>query len=163
MAEVEETEIKPPNEDEVVDTHSDVNAKRHRGKNREWFTLATYENMENAMLDFTRDHLNQNEQVLGRSVKGDNASKYINCNKITCGCNKSWRITYRSYKTTNEVILEETSDDHSNHDNYIRNGGHGLTFDQIAIVQDALLNHVRFPLKVLEYFNRENIEAKRKG
>jgi hypothetical protein len=45
------------------------NVHIYLGKNKRMVILATYENMENAMLDFTKELLMQNEQVLGRSIK----------------------------------------------------------------------------------------------
>mmetsp|Transcript_14923 Transcript_14923/g.14310 ORF Transcript_14923/g.14310 Transcript_14923/m.14310 type:complete len:299 (+) Transcript_14923:245-1141(+) len=138
------------------------NRKKFRGKNKRMTILATYENMENAMMDFTKEQLTQNEQVLGRSIKGDNASRYVNCNKTSSGCKKAWRLSYKDHKNSGEVILEETCEDHSNHFNHMRNGGHGMTHRQIAIVQAALAQDIRKPLKVIDYFTSENEKSRRR-
>jgi hypothetical protein len=36
------------------------------------------------------------------------------------------RLSYKNKKESNDVILEETCEDHSNHNNHMRNGGHGM-------------------------------------
>jgi hypothetical protein len=55
-------ELLPYVPDGPVDNNA--NRKKFRGKNKRMTILATYENMENAMMDFTKEQLTQNEQVL---------------------------------------------------------------------------------------------------
>lgn len=146
-------------EDDIDDEDENYNeeqGKNRRGKNREFFIIATYENMNKALLDFTQDQLNADGRIRGRSVKADNRSYTFHCNYKTCGCDKTWRLSLDDYKTSDLVLLLESVGDHSNHDEYVRNGGYGLSFDQVDMITNALHSHCRTPLLILREMKEKN-------
>jgi hypothetical protein len=50
------------------------------------------------------------------------------------------------------VREEETSEDHVFHDTFRRNGGRGMSTEQVAIVDEAFRLNIKKPKAVLEYF-----------
>ena len=52
------------------------------------------------------------------------------------------------------VTEEESFGDHINHDKEERNGGRGLSFGQVKIVDEAFAIQIKKPLQVIEYFIR---------
>jgi hypothetical protein len=75
--------------------------------------------------------------------------------KKSCGCTKQWRIV--TSLDTSLVTEEESTGDHTNHDNERRNGGRGLSFDQVKIVDDAFADGVK---KTMQFINRFERKAK---
>lgn len=86
----------------------------------------------------------------GRINRGKTMAFYYTCVKKSCGCTKEWKLTTEldSYK----VLEEESPGDHINHDKEERNGGRGLSFDQVKIVDEAFEIGVKKPLEVIEFF-----------
>jgi hypothetical protein len=102
-----------------------------RGLNRKYSNIRSFPDMEEAELEFTIEKRIENDQVLGRSSSN---AKIYNCNMVSCGCNKVWRLSHLSPKESDEVILQESVGDHINHEFFTRNGGRGLSFKQAAYV-----------------------------
>ena len=50
------------------------------------------------------------------------------------------------------VTEEETSGDHHDHDKFLRNGGRGMSAEQVEIVEEAFRLHIKKPKSVLNYF-----------
>lgn len=133
-------------------------AKRRRGKAIAWKFVRKFPTIEEAKEEFTRSNLTENEQFLGRKYTGKTSAIYINCQKVVCGCNKKWRLV--SSHTTSEVVLEETSEDHSKHELFLRGGGNGLSTQQALITQEALAQNSRMkPLQILNYFRDKALKA----
>jgi hypothetical protein len=106
-----------PNEDENP-------KKKRRGVGLRWIYTKTFPTKDNALEEFSKANLIQNEQTMGRKTKGVSTTvHYINCKKARCGCEKSWRMVIT--EASEEVILEETFVDHSKHDQFQRHGGKG--------------------------------------
>lgn len=125
--------------------------KRRRGKAIDWRFVKKFPTLDEARAEFSRGNLIGNEQFLGRKYTGKTSAIYINCQKITCGCNKKWRLV--SSQSHPEVTLEETVEDHSNHEFFLRGGGNGLNSSQIKVTQEALLMNSRMrPLQIIHYF-----------
>lgn len=138
-------------EGEEGDVASAAIQKRRRGKAIDWKFVKKFASIDEAKEEFTRGHLKSNAQFLGRKYTGKTSAIYINCQKVTCGCCKKWRLV--SSTSTVEVVLEETSEDHSHHDLFLRGGGNGLSSEQIAITQEALTQNSRMkPLQILHHF-----------
>jgi hypothetical protein len=125
--------------------------KRRRGKAIDWKFVKKIPSIAEAKADFSRNNLLGNEQFLGRKYTGKTSAIYINCQKVVCGCNKKWRLV--SSQSTEEVVLEETSEDHSNHELFLRGGGNGLSPQQVEVTQEALAQNSRMkPLQIIHYF-----------
>ena len=125
--------------------------KRRRGKAIEWRFVKKFPTLDEARAEFSRGNLVGNEQFLGRKYTGKTSAIYINCQKVICGCNKKWRLV--SSQSHAEVTLEETLEDHSNHEFFLRGGGNGLNSSQIKVTQEALLQNSRMkPLQILHFF-----------
>lgn len=125
--------------------------RKRRGKAIKWKYVKKYATIAEAKENFTRGNLTQKEQFLGRKYNGKTSAIYINCQKVICGCRKKWRLV--SCVTASHVVLEETSEDHSHHDLFVRSGGHGLSQEQITLTQEALLLNSRMkPLQIVNFF-----------
>jgi hypothetical protein len=105
--------------------HEDGNPKKkRRGLGLRWIFTKAFPTKESALEAFSKANLILNEQTLGRKTKGILTSViYVNCKRARGGCEKSWRIVIT--EGAEEVIVEETFVDHSNHDKCQRNGGRG--------------------------------------
>lgn len=53
---------------------------------------------------------------------------------------------------SHEVAEEESAGDHSHHDELERNGGRGLSFDQVKIVDEIHALKIKRPSRILELF-----------
>lgn len=136
--------------------------KRRRGKAIDWKFVKKIPSIAEAKEDFSRNNLLGNEQFLGRKYTGKTSAIYINCQKVVCGCNKKWRLV--SSQSTEEVVLEETSEDHSNHELFLRGGGNGLSPQQVDVTQEALAQNSRMkPLQILHYFKDKITKDLAKG
>ena len=127
---------------------------RRRGKALAWKYVKTYENMEDAMEQYTKQKLLANEMIRGRKSIGKANAFYFNCQKMSCGCKKKWRLL--ASPTSPDVVEEETYEDHSKHEFFARNGGFGMTFDQVQITNEALS---RYPMKPLQIYNHFGVLA----
>ena len=140
-----------PSVEENLDPSAAANPRKRRGKAIEWKYVRKYSTITEAKENFTRGNLIYREQFLGRKYNGKTSAIYINCQKVVCGCMKKWRLV--SCQSDTNVILEETCEEHSNHDLFVRSGGHGLTEQQIQLTQKALsLNYRMKPLQIVNYF-----------
>ena len=140
-----------PSVEENLDPSAAANPRKRRGKAIEWKYVRKYSTITEAKENFTRGNLIDREQFLGRKYNGKTSAIYINCQKVVCGCMKKWRLV--SCQSDTNVILEETCEEHSNHDLFVRSGGHGLTEQQIQLTQKALsLNHRMKPLQIVNFF-----------
>lgn len=127
---------------------------RRRGKALAWKYVKTYDNMEEAMEQYTKQKLLANEMIRGRKSIGKANAFYFNCQKMSCGCKKKWRLL--ASPTSPDVVEEETYEDHSKHEFFARNGGFGMTFDQVQITNEALS---RYPMKPLQIYNHFGVLA----
>ena len=127
---------------------------RRRGKALAWKYVKTFANMELAMEQYSKQKLLANEMIRGRKSIGKANAYYFNCQKMSCGCKKKWRLL--ASPTSPDVVEEETYEDHSKHEFFARNGGFGMTFDQVQITNEALS---RYPMKPLQIYNRFGVLA----
>ena len=127
---------------------------RRRGKALEWKYVKTFENMEAAAEQYTKQKLVEKEMIRGRKSIGKANAYYFNCQKMSCGCKKKWRLLISPASPT--VVEEETNDDHCKHEMFARNGGFGMTFVQVQIINEALS---RYPMKPLQIFNHFGVLA----
>lgn len=127
---------------------------RRRGKALEWKYVKTYENMDSASEQYTKQKLVEKEMIRGRKSIGKANAYYFNCQKMSCGCKKKWRLLVSPASPT--VVEEETNDDHCKHEMFARNGGFGMTFVQVQIINEALS---RYPMKPLQIFNHFGVLA----
>lgn len=136
----------------VTDNKATTTQRKRRGKAIVWKYVRKYANLPEAKENFTRGNLIEKEQFLGRKYNGKTSAIYINCQKVVCGCMKKWRLLY--CQANDDVTLEETSEEHSNHDLFVRSGGHGLSQQQIQLTQKALSqNHRMKPLQIVNFFS----------
>lgn len=157
MEEIDDaTELKF-NLNEVNVTAPSANVKslvRRRGKALAWKFVRTYENLESAMEQYSKSNLVDNEMIRGRKSIGKANAYYFNCQKMSCGCKKKWRLL--ASPTSPGIVEEETYEDHSKHELFARNGGFGMTFDQVQITNEALS---RYPMKPLQIYNHFGVLA----
>ena len=132
----------------------EVPRSRRRGKALAWKYVKTFENMEVAMEQYSKQKLLANEMIRGRKSIGKANAYYFNCQKMSCGCKKKWRLL--ASPTSPDVVEEETYEDHSKHELFARNGGFGMTFDQVQITNEALS---RYPMKPLQIYNHFGVLA----
>jgi hypothetical protein len=143
------------NEVNVIAPIANVKSQvRRRGKALAWKFVRTYENLESAMEQYSKSNLVDNEMIRGRKSIGKANAYYFNCQKMSCGCKKKWRLL--ASPTSPGIVEEETYDDHSKHELFARNGGFGMTFDQVQITNEALS---RYPMKPLQIYNHFGVLA----
>ena len=132
---------------------------KRRGKAIAWRYVRTYENMAAALEEYSKTKLAENDKIRGRKSFGKSNAYYFNCQKMTCGCKKKWRLL--TSMQCDEVTEEETYDEHSSHELFARNGGFGMNFDQVQLINEAVSRCPMRPLQILHYFEEKAIEASR--
>ena len=68
MEEVEEIDYDSSDEEDTDDDNMGLVQRRTKGKNNEWIILATYPSMQEAMLDYSKDHLIEHRAFLAAST-----------------------------------------------------------------------------------------------
>ena len=139
----------------------EVFRSRRRGKALAWKYVKTFENMEIAMEQYSKQKLLANEMIRGRKSIGKANAFYFNCQKMSCGCKKKWRLL--ASPTSPDVVEEETYEDHSKHEFFARNGGFGMTFDQVQITNEALSRYPMKPLQIYNHFGVLAVDALARG
>ena len=125
---------------------------RRRGNAIAWKYVKTFENMDAALEDYTKEKLTENGQIRGRRSFGKSSVFYFNCQKMSCGCKKKWRIL--TSQTSDAVTEEETYEEHTSHELFARNGGFGMTFDQVRLIHDALARCPMKPIRAVRSLKR---------
>ena len=155
LIEIENNEIDDSCDDiKPLELIQEVPKSRRRGKALAWKYVKTFENIEVAMEQYSKQKLLANEMIRGRKSIGKANAFYFNCQKMSCGCKKKWRLL--ASPTSPDVVEEETYEDHSKHELFARNGGFGMTFDQVQITNEALS---RYPMKPLQIYNHFGVLA----
>ena len=147
-------------EDEVEPDDEPV-VKRRRGEGRHWNVLATHQSVV-AGIEAMESH---NHPVVtrlkGRVNRGVSVSFYWSCAKKSSGCKKEWRIATSMFSSV--VCEEESQGEHTCHELFERNGGRGLSFAQVKIVNDATELGILKPKLVIEYFSKKSKELLAEG
>jgi hypothetical protein len=126
--------------------------RKKRGRGLSWRVIAVHPTLPSAFDSLTID--GSIPRLKGRNnTKGKMYSYYYSCTKKSCGCTKQWRFV--TALDSSEVTEEESAGDHSHHDELERNGGRGLSFDQVKIVDKIHALKIKRPLRVLELFIEE--------
>lgn len=164
-------DLEVPNIKEQGDTDNDGNDGfqppkvekylKRRGKAIEWKFVRKYDSIEAALEKYTKSQLTDNEQIRGRKSFGKSNAYYYNCQKMSCGCKKKWRLITLAGSV--EAFEEETYEDHSCHELFARNGGFGMAFDQVQLINEAIARCPMKPLQILKYFEQKEIEASKTG
>jgi hypothetical protein len=89
-------------------------------------------------------------RLKGRNNRGKTSSYYSCCTMKSCGCTKQWRFC--TALDTDEVTEEESAGEHSHHDDLQRNGGRGLSFNQVKIVDEMHAMKITKPLLIIDNF-----------
>lgn len=121
---------------------------KRRGCGLSWYVIAMHPTLPSAF-----DSLNiegSTPRLKGRTNRGKTSSYYYSCTKKSCGCTKQWRFV--TALDSHEVAEEESAGDHSHHDELERNGGRGLSFDQVKIVDEIHALKIKRPSRILELF-----------
>ena len=134
---------------------------RRRGNAIAWKYVKTFENMDTALDHYSKEKLMENGLIRGRKSYGKSTVLYYNCQKMSCGCKKKWRIL--TSQTSDAVTEEETYDEHTSHELFARNGGFGMTFDQVRLIHEALARCPMKPIQILRYFDERATEAANAG
>ena len=143
-------------DEDTVENDLSIDPPRKRGKMLPWSIVCVHENLQAA----TQSMLSHNVPVItrlkGRNNRGKTASYYYHCIKVSCGCTMQWRLVTAldSLLVTEEV----TSGGHVSHDNFRRNGGRGLSTEQVTIVDEAFRLGIKKPKFVLKYFEDKAIQ-----
>ena len=141
--EVENEIVLPPQP--VVDI-----VKRGRGKAISWVLTAEFPTIVDALDHIDRLNKPVVTRVKGRIHRGKTSAFYYACTKVSCGCTKKYRLITSMY--TAEVREEESRGDHILHEKFQRNGGRGLSYDQVDIIREASNMGIKKPGSVLEVF-----------
>lgn len=139
-------------DDNVDDENNIVVPKKSRGQGKVWEVLKLHETLAVAKESMLSRNLPDVQWLTGRVTRGKTLAFYFKCVKRSCGCTKEWRIctALDSYFVTEE----ESTGDHTNHEKEERNGGRGLSFDQVKMVDDAFAIGVKKPFQFIEYFTK---------
>lgn len=141
-------------DDENILDNPKVNAvpREFRGGGKIWVVLKFHESLAMAIESMQSHNTPVVKRLTGRVTRGKTLALYFLCEKKSCGCKKEWRLVTAldSYLVTEE----ESFGDHINHDKEERNGGIGLSFGQVKIVDEAFAIQIKRPLQVIEYFIR---------
>lgn len=118
--------------------------KKLRGPGVSWVMVASYENIQSA-----RESINPDLKKTGRSYRGVTPVYYYYCCFKSCGCKKQYRLV--TSKTTSLVIEEETVGVHTMHEELQRNGGRGLSFEQVSMVKQAGCLNIKKPKEIVRF------------
>lgn len=143
-------------DDENVEDDFYIDPQRKRGKARSWSFVRVHDNLQCGITSMNSSNVPIVSRLKGRNNRGKTASYYFDCVKKSCGCTKQWRLV-----TALDSLLvteEETSEDHICHDNFRRNGGRGMSTEQVAIVDEAFRIGIKKPKSVLKYFRDKALQ-----
>ena len=141
-------------EDEaVIDAGIPIVPKKFRGRGRIWEVRELHPNLAAAKVSMLKHNAPVVRRLVGRVNRGRTISFYYYCVKRSCGCTKEWRLS--TVLTSCMVTEEESTGDHINHDKEERNGGRGLSFDQVKIVDDAFAVGILKPMQFIQVFERK--------
>jgi hypothetical protein len=132
-------------DDQLVANDDEVIVKNKRGKGRAWHVVRVHENI--SIAKSTIDNVTRKR---GRINRGVTIAFYYNCQFRSCGCKIQWRFV--TSQTSFEVVEEQSDGAHACHDLLQRNGGRGLNFDQVQIVEDATMSRISKPSSIILYF-----------
>ena len=133
--------------DELVD---EPVVKRRRGEGRTWNVVATHQTVALGKQAMEKHNDPVVTRVKGRTNRGVSVAFYYTCVKKSCGCTKEWRIATSLFSSV--VCEEESEGEHTCHELFQRNGGRGLTFTQLKILNDATELGILTPKLILEHF-----------
>lgn len=130
-------------------TNDDINrtvVRKKRGKGMAWLPIKVHDNIAAAKstIDATRK--------AGRINRGRTVAFYYYCEFKSCGCKVQWR--YASSLSSFEIVEEQSDDVHTCHDLLLRNGGRGLSFEQVKTLEDAAKMRITKPISILAYYER---------
>jgi hypothetical protein len=138
-------------DDEILDDKKEIVVPRKsRGQGKIWEVRKVHASLAIAKESIQSHNRPVVKRLTGRVTRGKTLAFYYRCMKRSCGCTKEWRLV--TALDSHLVTEEESTGDHINHDKEERNGGRGLSFDQVKIVDDAFAINVKRPLQVVEYF-----------
>lgn len=141
-------------EEAVIDAEIPVVVpKKFRGPNRIWEVLEVHPNLAAAKVSMLKHNAPVVRRLVGRVNRGKTIAFYFHCVKRSCGCTKEWRLN--TLLTSCAVTEEESTGDHINHDKEERNGGRGLSFDQVRIVDEAFAVGISKPFQFIKDFERK--------
>ena len=99
--------------------------------------IAEHPTLIEAHENITRVNTPTVTRLKGRSTRGKTCSYYYTCTYVSTGCTKEWRIRTSMYP---EVVYEDESrSEYILHDHYKRNGGRGLSDEQVNAFKEALI------------------------
>ena len=137
-----------PQEEEIIE-----DAKK-RGPGRLFFTVAEHNSVLEgfAAMEQYNDPIKTRNK--GRNNRGVTATYYWSCAYKVCGCLKEYRISTNRYDST--VLEEESVGDHECHELLQRNGGRGMSYDQVAIMDYAATIGRKTPKDIVAVFGAKN-------
>ena len=137
-------------DDENVENDLHIDPQRKRGIALSWSFVQLHADLQSGFTSMNSSNVPLVTRLKGRNNRGKTAAYYFYCVKKSCGCSKQWRLV-----TALDSLLvteEETSGDHHDHDKFLRNGGRGMSAEQVEIVEEAFRLHIKKPKSVLNYF-----------
>lgn len=143
-------------DDDIVEDGLSVNPPRKRGKGLSWLIVSMHDNLQAGFKSMIMHNVPVVTRLKGRNNRGKTASYYFHCVKKSCGCNKQWRLV--TLLDSLLVSEEESTEDHICHDNFRRNGGRGMSTEQVAIVDEAFRIGLKKPKLVLKYFQDKALQ-----
>jgi hypothetical protein len=132
--------------DDEEDVDEEAVIKNKRGKGKTWRPVIIFPNMEAARESLAAD----NTRLKGRINRGVTNAYYFDCKFKSCGCKVQWRLV--TSQTSFEVTEEVYDVDHTSHDEFKRNGGRGLSDDQVEMVDLAVESGYKKPLQIVKFF-----------
>ena len=137
-----------PDEPEEEDIIEDA---KKRGLGRSYFTIAEHDSVKEGFAAMAKYNIPTKTRYKGRKNRGMSSTYYWYCKFRSCGCPKEFRLATNLYTST--VVEQESVGAHHCHDLLQRNGGRGMSFSQVAIINDA---GRKTPKEIIEIFGAKN-------
>lgn len=134
-------------DDENVIEGDQIVVKNKRGKGKEWYPIRTYYSIVDA-----KNSIDIENRIKGRVNRGSTIAFYYHCKFKSCGCQMKWRLVTSQYSYE---VVEEQSGEHSCHEMIRRNGGRGLSFEQVEMMDTVIQLRITKPAAVILFF--ENV------
>ena len=131
-------------------------AKKRRGEGRSWTLLGTHRTVAEGVIAMEAHNDPVVTRLKGRRNRGVSVAYYWNCAKKSCGCQKEWRISTSMFSPL--VCEEESVGEHSCHELFERNGGRGLSYLQVEILNGAVALGILKSKELIEHFKLKAAE-----
>ena len=134
-----------PDEDDRIE-----DAKK-RGLGRSFFNVAEHDSVQEGFAAIEKYNNPIRTRYRGRTNRGQSSTYYWYCTFRSCGCKKEYRISTNKYDST--ILEQESVGEHEWHELLQRNGGRGMSYSQVAMMDYA---GRKTPKEITEIFCAKN-------